>query len=139
MTEDRLPMKPEQPAEEERGWREVAERWKEVGKQVKDLGDRLGSAFKEGWATDEVSEEETRKLADRLRELGERMDRAVDAVREEAKHPDTKAVAKDTWSATRGASTDLLDELRETLSEGLEEVNKRVDDLVKKRKEKKDS
>jgi len=81
--------------------------------------------------------EETRKLADRLRELGERMDRAVDAVRAEAKQLDTKAAAKDTWSATRGASTELLDELRETLSEGLEEVYKRVDDLVKSRKEKK--
>ncbi len=136
--DEKLPMPTEQPAEEERTWRDVAQRWKEVGKQVKDLGERLGSAFREGWTTDEVTEEETRKLADRLRELGDRMDRAVDAVREEAKQPDTKAVpAKETWGATREASTDLLDELRETLSEGLEEVNKRVDDLMKKRKEKK--
>ncbi|MGD2152769.1 MAG: hypothetical protein PVG79_05835 [Gemmatimonadales bacterium] len=132
--DEKLPMKSEEQAEEERTWRDVAQAWKEVGKQVKDLGDRLGSAFKEGWATDEVSEEETRKVVDRLRELGEKMDRAVDAVREEAKQPDTKAAAKETWSATRGASTDLLDELRETLSEGLQEVNKRVDDLVQKRK-----
>ncbi|UCC73951.1 MAG: hypothetical protein JSV86_05175 [Gemmatimonadota bacterium] len=137
--DEKLPMKSEEPTEEERTWRAVAQRWKEVGKQVKDLGERLGVAFKEGWATDEVSEEETRKLADRLRELGEKMDRAVDSVREEAKHPETKAAAKETWSATRGASTDLLDELRETLSEGLEEVNKRVDDLMRKRKEKTES
>ncbi|MGD2216807.1 MAG: hypothetical protein PVJ64_08620 [Gemmatimonadales bacterium] len=136
--DEKLPMKSDQPAEEERSWRDVAERWKEVGKQVKDLGDRLGSAFKEGWATDEVSEEETRKVVDRLRELGEKMDRAVDSLREEAKQPDTKAAAKETWTATRGASTDLLDELRETLSEGLSEVNKRVDDLVQKRKAKKE-
>lgn len=135
--DEKLPMKSDQPTEEDRSWRDVAERWKEVGKQVKDLGDRLGSAFKEGWATDEVSEEETRKVVDRLRELGEKMDRAVDSMREEAKQPETKAAAKDTWNATRGASTDLMDELRETLSEGLKEVNKRVDDLVKKRKEKK--
>jgi len=39
--------------------------------------------------------------------------------------------------ATRDASADLLDELRETMSEGLEEVNKRVDELMKRRKEKK--
>ena len=135
--DEKLPMKSDQPTEEERTWREVAGRWKEVGKQVKDLGDRLGSAFKEGWATDEVSEEETRKVVDRLRELGEKMDRAVDSMREEAKQPDTKAAARETWDATRGASTELLDELRETLSEGLQEVNKRVDDLVQKRKEKK--
>ncbi len=136
--DEKLPMKSDQPTEEERSWRDVAERWKEVGKQVKDLGDRLGSAFKEGWATDEVSEEETRKVVDRLRELGEKMDRAVDSMREEAKQPDTKAAAKETWDATRGASTELLDELRETLSEGLKEVNKRVDDLVQKRKGKKE-
>ncbi len=137
--DEKLPMKSDQPAEEERTWRDVAERWKEVGKQVKDLGDRLGSAFKEGWATDEVSEEETRKVVDRLRELGEKMDRAVDSMREEAKQPETKAAAKETWDATRGASTELLDELRETLSEGLQEVNKRVDDLVQKRKARKGS
>jgi len=137
--DEKLPMKSEEQAEEERTWRDVAQAWKEVGEQVKDLGDRLGSAFKEGWATDEVSEEETRKVVDRLRELGEKMDRAVDAVREEAKQPDTKAAAKDTWSATRGASTELLDELRETLSEGLQEVNKRVDDLVQRRKGKKEA
>jgi anion-transporting ArsA/GET3 family ATPase len=137
--DEKLPMKSDQPADEDRSWRDVAERWKEVGKQVKDLGDRLGSAFKEGWATDEVSEEETRKVVDRLRELGEKMDRAVDSMREEAKQPETKAAAKDTWDATRGASTELLDELRETLSEGLKEVNKRVDDLVQKRKGKKEA
>jgi anion-transporting ArsA/GET3 family ATPase len=137
--DEKLPMKSDQPAEEDRTWRDVAERWKEVGKQVKDLGDRLGSAFKEGWATDEVSEEETRKVVDRLRELGEKMDRAVDSMREEAKQPETKAVAKETWDATRGASTEFLDELRETLSEGLREVNKRVDDLVQKRKGKKEA
>lgn len=137
--DEKLPMKSEQPAEEERSWRDVAERWKEVGKQVKDLGDRLGSAFKEGWATDEVSEEETRKVVDRLRELGEKMDRAVDSMREEAKQPDTKAAAKETWDATRGASNELMDELRETLTEGLKEVNKRVDDLVQKRKAGKES
>jgi anion-transporting ArsA/GET3 family ATPase len=137
--DEKLPMKSEQPAEEERTWRDVAERWKEVGKQVKDLGDRLGSAFKEGWATDEVSDEETRRVVDRLRELGEKMDRAVDSMREEAKQPETKAAAKETWDATRGASTDLMDELRETLTEGLKEVNKRVDDLVKKRKAKKEA
>jgi gas vesicle protein len=137
--DEKLPIKSEEQAEEERTWRDVAGRWKEVGKQVKDLGDRLGSAFKEGWATDEVSEEETRKVVDRLRELGEKMDRAVDSVREEAKQPETKAAAKETWSATRGASTELLDELRETLSEGLKEVNKRVDDLVQKRKGKKEA
>lgn len=135
--DEKLPMKSEQPAEEERSWRDVAQRWKEVGKQVKDLGERLGSAFREGWTTDEVTEEETRKLADRLRELGERMDRAVDAVREEARQPGTKAAARETWGATREASTDLLDELRETMSEGLEEVNKRVDELMMKRREKK--
>ncbi|UCF19119.1 MAG: hypothetical protein JSU87_14495 [Gemmatimonadota bacterium] len=135
--DEKLPMKTDQPAEEERTWRDVAQRWKEVGKQVKDLGERLGVAFKEGWATDEVTEEETRKLANRLRELGERMDRAVDSVRAEAKAPETKAAAKGTWSATRDASSELLDELRATLSEGLEEVNKRVDDMMKKRKEKK--
>jgi hypothetical protein len=137
--DEKLPMKSEQPAEEERSWRDVAGRWKEVGKQVKDLGDRLGSAFKEGWATDEVSDEETRRVVDRLRELGEKMDRAVDSMREEAKQPETKAAAKETWDATRGASTDLMDELRETLTEGLKEVNKRVDDLVKKRKAKKEA
>jgi gas vesicle protein len=137
--DEKLPMKSEQPAEEERSWRDVAGRWKEVGKQVKDLGDRLGSAFKEGWATDEVSDEETRRVVDRLRELGEKMDRAVDSMREEARQPETKAAAKETWDATRGASTDLLDELRETLTEGLKEVNKRVDDLVKKRKAKKEA
>jgi anion-transporting ArsA/GET3 family ATPase len=137
--DEKLPMKSEQPAEEERSWRDLAERWKEVGKQVKDLGDRLGSAFKEGWATDEVSDEETRRVVDRLRELGEKMDRAVDSMREEAKQPETKAAAKETWDATRGASTDLMDELRETLTEGLKEVNKRVDDLVKKRTAKKEA
>jgi hypothetical protein len=134
--DEKLPMKSDQPVEEDRTWRDVAQNWKEVGKQVKELGERLGSAFKEGWSTDEVSEAETRKVAERLRELGEKMDRAVDAVREEAKQPDTKAVAKDTWGATRNASTELLDELRETLSDGLKEVNKRVDDIVQKRKKK---
>jgi hypothetical protein len=136
MMDEKLPMKREQ-QDDDRTWRDVAQRWKEVGKQVKDLGDRLGSAFKEGWATDEVSEEESRRVAARLRELGEKMERAVDSVREEAKQPDTKAHAKETWGATREASTELLSELQETLSEGLSEVNKRVDDLMKKRKEKK--
>jgi len=55
--DEKLPMPTEQPADEERTWRDVAQRWKEVGKQVKDLGERLGSAFREGWTTDEVTEE----------------------------------------------------------------------------------
>jgi hypothetical protein len=137
--EDKLPMKPEQPAEQERTWRDVAQRWKEVGQQLKDLGERLGSAFREGWATDAVTEEESRKVAARLRELGERLDRAVDAMRGEAKQPDTKAKAKETMKATREASTVLLGELQETLADGLAEINKRVDELVKKRKEGKGS
>jgi gas vesicle protein len=134
--DEKLPMQIDQP-EEERTWRDVAQRWKEVGEQVKDLGDRLGAAFKEGWDTETVSEEEAGRLRDKLRELGEKMDRAVDSIREEAKQPDTKAAAKETWGATREASTQLMVELQDTLSEGLSEVNKRVDDLMKKRKEKK--
>ncbi len=134
--DEKLPMQVDQP-EEERSWREIAQRWKEVGKQVKDLGERLGSAFKEGWDTDTVSEEEVSGLRDRLKELGERMDRAVDSLRDEAKQPETKAAAKQTWGATREASTQLMAELQESLTEGLQEVNKRVDDMVKKRREKK--
>jgi len=134
--DEKLPMQVDQP-EEERTWGEIAQRWKDVGKQVKDLGERLGSAFKEGWDTDTVSEEEVSGLRDRLKELGERMDRAVDSLRDEAKQPETKAAAKQTWGATREASTQLMAELQESLTEGLQEVNKRVDDMVKKRREKK--
>lgn len=138
MTEEQLPMKSEPTAEEEeRTWRDIAQRWKQVGGQVRELGERLGGAFREGWDTDEVSEEETKRLAERLRELGERMDRAVDSVRTEARSPTTKARAKDTMQATRTASTALLAELQETLNEGLAEVNKRVDDMVKRRRERK--
>ena len=32
MTEDKLPVKSDQPDEEDRTWRDVAERWKVVGK-----------------------------------------------------------------------------------------------------------
>jgi gas vesicle protein len=135
--DEKLPMKSEQPAEEDRTWREVAQRWKEVGKQMKDLGERLGMAFREGWDTEVVSEEEARRLRDKLRELGEKMESAVDAVREEAKQPDTKAAAKETLGTAREASTVLMAELQETLSEGLQEVNKRVDELVKRRRAKK--
>jgi predicted nucleic acid-binding Zn-ribbon protein len=137
MMDEKLPMQVEQPEDDDRSWREIAQRWKEVGKQVKDLGERLGTAFKEGWDTETVSEEEVSGLRDRLRELGERMDRAVDSLRGEAKDPGTKAAAKQTWGATREASNQLMTELQESLSEGLREVNKRVDDIVKKRQEKK--
>jgi len=41
--------------------------------------------------------------------------------------------------ATKEASADLFGEIQENLSEGLQEVNKRVDEMMKKRKEKKDS
>lgn len=136
--DEKLPMKTEGEPEQERSWREVAQRWKDVGKQVRDLGERLGTAFKEGWETDEMAQEESRKLADRLRELGERMDRAVDSVKDETRDPQTRAAAKETVRVTREASTEFLDELRETLSEGLEEVNKRVDELSRKRREKKE-
>ena len=135
--DEKLPMQVDQPEDEERTWREIAQRWKDVGKQVKDLGERLGTAFKEGWDTDTVSEEEVSGLRDRLRELGERMDRAVDSLRDEAKQPETKAAAKQTWGATREASTQLMAELQESLTEGLQEVNKRVDEMVQKRREKK--
>ena len=135
--DEKLPMQVDQPEDEERTWREIAQRWKEVGKQVKDLGERLGTAFKEGWDTETVSEEEVSGLRDRLRELGERMDRAVDSLRDEAKQPETKAAAKQTWGATREASNQLMTELQESLTEGLQEVNKRVDDMVKRRREKK--
>lgn len=134
--DEQLPIKSDQPAEEERTWRDVAQRWKEVGKQMVDLGERLGVAFKEGWATDEISEEEEKRLRDRLRALGERMDKAVDRVREETKQPDTKAAAKDTWDKTRGASSLLMSEMQESLSEGLKEINQRIDELSKKRKAK---
>ena len=135
--DEKLPMQVDQPEDEERTWREIAQRWKEVGKQVKDLGERLGTAFKEGWDTETVSEEEVSGLRDRLRELGERMDRAVDSLRDEAKQPETKAAAKQTWGATREASNQLMTELQESLTEGLQQVNKRVDDMVKRRREKK--
>ncbi len=134
--DEKLPVKTEQ-EEEERTWRDVAQSWKKVGKEVKELGERLSSAFREGWETDAVTDEEARRLADRLKQLGEKMARAVDSVREEAKDPDTRAKAKQTMKSTRAASTDLLGELQETLTEGFAEVNKRVDDLVKKRKARK--
>lgn len=136
--DEKLPMKTEGEREQERTWRDVAQRWKDVGKQVRDLGDRLGSAFREGWATDEIAQEETRRLADRLRELGERMDRAVDSVRVETRDPETRAAARETVRVTREASTEFLDELRQTLSEGLEEVNRRMDDIAQKRRQKKE-
>lgn len=141
MTEDQLPMKSEHAAEdeEERSWRDVAQRWKQVGQQVRNLGERLGGAFREGWETDEVAEEETKRLAERLRELGERMDRAVDSVRDEARAPGTRAKAKETMYTTRQASTELLSELQETLNEGLAEVNKRMDDMIRRRREKRPS
>ena len=135
--DEKLPIKSDQPQEEDRSWKDVAQAWKDVSKQMLDLGDRLGSAFKEGWATDEVSEEEERQLKEKLRQLGLRMDKAIDRMRDEAKTPETKAAAKETWGATRSASADLMGEMQETISEGLQEMNKRVDTLMKKRKEKK--
>ncbi len=121
---------------EERTWRDVAENWKKVGKQVKDLGDRLSSAFSEGWATDEIDKEESKAVADKLRALGDKLNSAVDAMREEAKEPDTKAQAEATVRATKHASGELFSELQETLSEGLEEVNKKIDDMRERRKKK---
>lgn len=134
--DEKLPMQVDQPEEPDRSWRDVADRWKEVGKQVRDLGERLGSAFKEGWETETVSDEEMTRLRDRLRELGEKMDRAVDSVRAEVKQPETKDAAKQTWGATRTASSELMAEVQDTLSESLSELNKRVDEFVQKRKEK---
>lgn len=134
--DEKLPMQVDQPEEPDRSWGDIAQRWKEVGRQVKDLGERLGTAFKEGWDTETVSEEDVGGLRDKLKELGEKVDRAVDSMREEAKQPETKAAAKDTWGATQKASTELMAELQETLTEGLQEVNKKVDELVKKRHEK---
>jgi hypothetical protein len=136
--DEKLPIKSDQPQDDERNWKDVAARWKEVSKQMLDLGDRLGSAFKEGWATDEVAEEEERRMKEKLKQLGLRMDKAIDSMREEAKTPETKAAAKETWGATRKASTELMGELQESVSEGLKEINKRVDDLMQKRKEKKE-
>ncbi|NIR43209.1 MAG: hypothetical protein GWN99_04665 [Gemmatimonadetes bacterium] len=134
--DEQLPIKSEAAAEEERTWRDVAQRWKDVGKQMVDLGERLGVAFKEGWGTDEMTEEEEKRLRDRLRKIGERMDKAVDRVRVEAKEPDTKAAARETWDATRDASSQLMSEVQDSLSEGLKEINKRIDDMSKKRKAK---
>jgi cob(I)alamin adenosyltransferase len=134
--DEKLPMEIEQP-EEERTWRDVAQRWKEIGKHLADLGERLGSAFKEGWDTETVSEEEVKRLKDRLRELGQKMESAADSVVSEAKAPETKAKAKRTVKATREASVQMFGELQESLNEGLQEINKRFDDVVKKRKEKK--
>ena len=67
--DEKLPVKAE-PTEEERTWKDIAQQWKEIGKQVVDLGDRLGTAFKEGWDTETVSEEEAKRFRDKLRELG---------------------------------------------------------------------
>jgi len=134
--DEKLPVKSDMP-EEDKTWKDIAAQWKEIGKQVVDLGDRLGTAFKEGWDTETVSEEEAKRFRDKLRELGEKMEGAADKVVEEAKAPDTKAHAKETMEATKAASADLFGELRESLTEGLQEANKRVDELVKKRKEKK--
>lgn len=133
MTEEKVPATMEQP-EEERSWREVAQNWKRVGKAMKDLGDRLGSAFREGWTTEELDESDTKDLREKLRALGDRLDRAVESVRGEAKDPKTKAHAKATVQATKEASAVLLEELQETLSEGLDEVNKKVDELMEKRR-----
>ncbi len=135
--DEKLPVKSDQP-DEERTWKDIAAQWKEIGKQVVDLGDRLGTAFKEGWDTETVSEEEAKRFSDKLRELGQKMESAADKVVDEAKAPETKAQAKETVEATKAASADLFGELQESLSEGLQEVNKRVDELVKKRKEQKE-
>lgn len=131
---DKVPVPTDQPTEEERGWREVADRWREVGQRVRDLSERLATAFREGWAVEEMTEKEARGVADQLRGLGERMDRAVDSVREEAKRPETKARAKETMYKTRAASRDLFEELEETLNEGLEDLNRRVDEVLARRK-----
>jgi hypothetical protein len=135
--DEKLPVKSDQP-DEDKAWKDIAAQWKEIGKQVVDLGDRLGTAFKEGWDTETVSEEEAKRFRDKLRELGEKMEGAADKVVEEAKAPETKAHAKETMEATKAASADLFGELRESLSEGLQEANKRVDELVQKRKQKKE-
>lgn len=135
MSDEKLPAVTEQP-EEDRGWRDVAQSWKRVGKQVKELGDRLSVAFREGWTTDQIEEAEAKALGEKLRALGERLDRAVDSMREEAKQPGTKAHAKETLSSTKSASSEFFDELQTTLSDGFEEVNKKVDDLLAKRKKK---
>lgn len=136
MTDEKVPATTEQPEEEERSWRDVAQSWKRVGKAVKDLGDRLGSAFKEGWETEELDETDTKDIREKLRALGDRLDRAVESARGEAKDPRTKAHAKATVQATKEASTAFMEELQETLSEGLEEVNKKVDELLEKRRKK---
>jgi len=136
--DEKLPVKSDQP-DEERTWKDIAQQWKEIGKQVVDLGDRLGTAFKEGWDTETVSEEEAKRFRDKLRALGEKMESAADSVVSEAKQPETKAHAKGTMKATKEASADFFGEIQENLSEGLQEVNKRVDEMMKKRKEKKDS
>jgi len=135
--DEKLPVKSDQP-DEDKTWKDIAAQWKEIGKQVVDLGDRLGSAFKEGWDTENVDEEEAKRFKDKLRELGEKMESAADKVVEEAKTPETKAHAKETMEATKAASADLFSEVQESISEGLQEVNKRVDEMVKKRKEKKE-
>jgi hypothetical protein len=135
--DEKLPVKSDAP-DEDKTWKDIAAQWKEIGKQVVDLGDRLGNAFKEGWDTETVSEEEEKRFKDKLRELGQKMERAADKVVEEAKTPETKAHAKETMEATKTASADLFSEVGESLNEGLQEMNKRVDELVKKRKEKKE-
>ena len=38
--DEKLPMEIDQP-EEERGWKDVAQRWKEIGRQVADLGEPI--------------------------------------------------------------------------------------------------
>lgn len=134
--DEHLPTPTGETVDEERTWRDVAENWKKVGKQVADLGDRLSSAFREGWSTDEIDEEESKAVADKLRALGDKLNNAVDAMREEAKEPETKAQAKATVRATKHASSELFSELQETLSEGLEDVNKKIDDIRAKRRQK---
>lgn len=122
--------------EEDRGWREVTDRWRQVGRRVRDLGERLATAFRSGWEVEELAGSEARGVADQLRALGERMERAVDSVKDEAKRPDTKTRARETMSATKEASRELLEELEETLNEGLEDLNRRVDEVLEKRKRK---
>ena len=127
--------RPEEP--EEGGWREVAQHWRGVGKQVLGLSERLASAFKMGWQVEEMTEREARGVAEGLRALGERMERAVEAVREEAKKAETKSQAKETATSTRKASREFFSELEETLNEGFQDLNRRIDEVVKKRRTKK--
>ena len=95
---------------------ESKQAWNEVGNRFSSAGKRLADAYQAGEKEDAASTDETkRKVEEAAREIGNQLDRALDALDETMRDPEARADLKIAFGALGNAISTSVNEAAEAV------------------------